>query len=143
MKRVLLVCVLFTVAAATCVIESGRALAGGSANCPAFTTEMVDAAAMAYGLGPGVTGTAGDDPATPSIFCHLEGVPYPISFKVEVNYSADDAIVIGRGLTEAELLLDTRLFSYAEQLTLSEKHTCRAAVQSSFVWKNYCAPLLP
>ena len=143
MNRIFLVCALIIVAVTSNIIESSRALAAGPARCPAFTSEMVDAAAMAYGLGPWVTGTAGDDPATPSLFCHIEGIPDPIRFEVEVNYSDDNAFVIGRGLAEDIPNLDTRLFSIAEELTLSEKHACRAAVQNSFVWRNYCVQLLP
>jgi hypothetical protein len=100
-------------------VLSAPAAAGGP-NCPAFTTEMVDAAAMAFGLPPGAMGEARDDG------------------------SADEAFVRGQNRTEDEPTINfrTQLRSFAEGLTAGEGHGCRAAVLQSFVWNNYCASAL-
>jgi hypothetical protein len=145
MKRLALICTLFTMATATYIIESDRVMAGGHSNCPAFTAEMVDAAAMAFGLFPGVGAsiTVGDDPGVPAIFCNIVGSPSTNGFRLEVNSSEPyQAVVSGWHQSEGETL-NAELFSLVEQLSLSQMHACRAAILKSFVWNKYCAPALP
>ena len=127
-------------------VLSAPAAAGGP-NCPAFTTEMVDAAAMAFGLPPGTMGEARDDVRAPSIYCRFERPPSAGGglFVVDVNDgSADEAFVRGENRTEDEPTINfrTQLRSFAEGLTTGEGHGCRAVVLRSFVWNNYCASAL-
>jgi hypothetical protein len=129
-------------------VSSSPAAAGGPA-CPAFTSEMVDAAAMAFGMPPGSIATVEvrDDPSLPSVYCRFER---PLSaggdrFVVDVNDgSTGEAFVVGRHRSEDEPEVNFRpeLFSFAEDLTTGQKHACRAAVQNSWVWNSHCAPAL-
>jgi len=127
-------------------VLSAPAAAGGP-DCPAFTTEMVDAAAMAFGLSSdAMVSSVINDPSTPSIGCHLSSVPVG-SFVLAVNtqFFTHEASVVGlNGQEEGHPVpFDAFLFSFAEGLTLSQEHACRTVVLNSFVWKNYCAPALP
>lgn len=121
--------------------------AAGGPNCPGFTTEMVDAAAMAFGLPPGTMGEARDDVSAPSIYCRFQRPPSAGGgvFVVDVNdANPNEAFVLGQNRTEDEPTINfrTQLRSFAEDLTAGEGHGCRAAVLQSFVWNNYCAPAL-
>lgn len=122
--------------------------AAGGPNCPAFTSEMVDAAAMAFGLPPGSMGQARDDATAPSICCRFERPPSAGGglFLIDVNDgTAQEALVLGRNRTEGEPQINfrTQLSSFAEGLSTGEGHGCRAAVLQSFVWNHYCASALP
>lgn len=128
-------------------VLSAPAAAGGP-NCPAFTTEMVDAAAMALGLPPEAMGEARDDVSAPSIYCRFERPPSAGGglFVIDVNDGGThEALILGQNRTEdePESNFRTQLYSFAEGLTTGEKHGCRAAVLQSFVWNRYCAPALP
>jgi len=143
MKTPVLICSIFALAVTAAITKSENAIAGG---CPAFTTGMVDAAAMAFGLFPDASSyaTAGDDPDAPSIFCTIDPSSAPNKFELDVNsLDPDAAFVRGRHADEGGDELNADLFSYAENLSLSQMHACRAVIRRSFVWKNYCAPALP
>lgn len=116
-----------------------------AADCPAFNTGMVDAAAMAFGLSSFVTTVSvSDDSATPSLSCRLEYAPSGNYFEVDVNASQpDEAHVIGQHMEEADAPHSAQLFSFRENLSSAEKSACRKDVLKSFVWTNYCAPALP
>ena len=124
------------------------AAAGGPPHCPAFTTGMVDAAAMAFGLDPGIVNfivEVDDDPNASSLVCDIETQFNNGRFLVVVNTSSfpHEASVLGQHREEADDPLSAQLFSFAEGLSSSQEHACRAAVLKSFVWNKYCAPALP
>jgi hypothetical protein len=127
-------------------VFSAPAGAGGP-DCPAFTTEMVDAAAMAFRLPPGTMGEARDDVRGPSIYCRFERPPSAGGgvFVVDVNdTNAQEAFVLGQNRTEDEPTINfrTQLASFADGLSTGQGHGCRAAVLQSFVWNQYCVPAM-
>ena len=145
MKIPVLICSIFALAVTAAIIKSENAIAGGPSACPAFTTGMIDAAAMAFGLSPGagLSVAVEDDPNTPSISCIIVEA-LPNIFELEVNSSDPySAFVRGQHAQEGGDNLNAELFSYGEQLSVGQMHACRAVILRSFVWKNYCAPLLP
>lgn len=141
MKKVVLINSLFTLVMIAALFGPRVAMA---ADCPAFTTEMVDAAAMAFSLYPGIdVDTVEDNPSVPSISCILREEGAGARFVVDVNSSGDgDVHVQGIGRMEDTPDYDTHLFSGADELSLTEISACRKLVLKSFVWKNYCAPAL-
>jgi len=138
-SKLVLFCSIFTLAVTAAMFPSDDIKADGASACPAFTSAMVDAAAMALKLYSGIGGiTAEDDPTEPFIFCQIDEGGFN-GFRVEVNDS--DAFVWGWGQRESSSTdFDTQLYSEAEQLSLGQMRACRAAILKSFVWKNYCAP---
>ena len=139
--KLVLFCSIFTLAVTTTMFPSTNLIANGASACPAFTSAMVDAAAMAFGLSSQrVNFTAGDDPTTPEIFCHAVSDGGADNFILEVNYSEPNWVVVwGWSAREGEPG-ETELFSEAEQLSSSQMRACRAAILKTFVWNNYCAP---
>ena len=128
------------------IIPADNSHAGSKkTSCPAFTSSMVDAAAMAFGLFPGgyTSVTAEDDPTIPMIYCNIVGSPTVFTFSAEVNYSDPNfAIAFGKGAQEDTPSYDARLYSGAEDLSIAEMRACRVEILKSFVWKNHCAPFL-
>ena len=145
MKNQVFICSLLILTVTAVMIKSEDAIAGGNSACPAFTTEMVDAAAMAFGLTPdrAVTISVGDDPSVPTIYCNIVGAPSIDRFDLEVNSSMTYVYGGHRAEEDPPLDFSAELFSYGEQLSVSQMHACRSAILRSFVWRNYCAPALP
>ena len=143
-SKLVLFCSIFTLAVTAAMFPSDDIKANGASACPAFTSAMVDAAAMAFKLYPGVHVIAEDDPTIPSIFCQIDSQGVN-GFRVEVNDpELYYAFVMGWGRRESSSNdFDTQLYSEAEQLSWGQMRACRAAILKSFVWKNYCAPELP
>ena len=83
----MLFCSTFTLAVTAVMFPSEDIMGDGASACPAFTSAMVDAAAMAFGLFPDAVVTAGDDPTIPSIFCYLDSGDGSDEFILEVNIS--------------------------------------------------------
>jgi hypothetical protein len=125
------------------VSSTEDAFAGDGTACPVFTSEMIDAAAMAFGLSPGIAVQAAEDPTIPYVVCEMSYLPAGNSFVLSVN-EADShvAYVFGEHAVEDDRDYDTNLFSYSDELTPAEVRACRAVVLRSFVWKNFCAPAL-
>jgi len=75
-SKLVLFCSTFTLAVTAAMFPFDDIKADGASACPAFTSAMVDAAAMAFGLFPGAVVTAGDDPTIPGPDeCMPEGDP--------------------------------------------------------------------
>ena len=145
MKITIIAYSILALAVSTTVLYSESANAGGTANCPAFTTGMVDAAGMAFGLDHSEIASisVGDDPRIPVIFCMIQGNQTSDRFLLEVNYSVlNQAFVQGRHFTEETPAFTSDLWSNADDLSLPQLYACRAAILKSFVWNNYCAPEL-
>ena len=140
-SKLVLFCSIFTLAMTVVMFPSDDIKADSVSACPAFTSAMVDAAAMALKLYPGVDVTAEDDPTEPFIFCHLSECPScPNFLRIEVNYSIPyRAFAFGWGVAEDTPDYDTQLFSGAGELTLGQMNACRKVILKSFVWNNYCA----
>ena len=116
---------------------SGPAMARGG-GCPAFTSAMVDAAWLAidYSQPEPPFGGAIDNPSEPRIGCQLTNDAGNV-FTVGV----DDGVAGVEGRSnqfDTPTLLRTRI----ENLTKGEAHACRAQILASFVWSQYCEPLL-
>jgi len=126
-------------------VLSAPAAAGGP-DCPAFTTEMLDATALAFGLldmGNTVNAVR-DDPSLPSIFCFLERPSNNAFFIVNVNDGGMHKASTHGVNSQEGGDLNAQLFSLFEGvLTTGQEHACRAAVLKSFVWQRHCAPALP
>jgi hypothetical protein len=75
MKITVIAYSILALAVSATILKSENANAAGTSSCPAFTTEMVDAAGMAFGLDVGeiVSISVGDDPRIPVIFCIIQG----------------------------------------------------------------------
>ena len=142
MKTPVLICSIFALAVTAAITKSENAIAD---SYPAFTAAMVDAAAMAFGLTPFAysEATAGDDPDAPSIFCTIAPSSGDNKFELDVNDSVPVSAHVHGVHKEEGGDLNTELFSYVEDLSLSQMRACRKVILKSFVWKNYCAPALP
>lgn len=115
---------------------SGPTMARGG-GCPVFTSEMVDAAFLAidYSEENPPLGGAIDDPREPRIGCVLTN-------------DAGNQFRVGVGDGEAGVeafdtaVTDTTLRTKRFNLSPGESHACRAQILGSFVWREYCKPLL-
>ena len=132
-----------------------QAYAEDGRGCPVFNASMVDAAMLAteYSQSEPVFGWAEDSPKDAYIYCLWSAEPGSIFF-VRVGI-CEEACGSGDGKGEGHLmgkspdgtnpspdyhtLLRTRVFN----LSPAQQHACRAQVLQSFVWKQYCKPLLP
>ena len=128
--------------------------ASDGGGCPAFNSGMVDAAMMAtdYSQQDPLIGGAQDSPAAASIVCFWE-TDADASFFVRVGICEGEC-GSGAGKGEAQIigispddlapgvdystLLRTRVFN----LSRAQQHACRAQVLQSFVWQQYCKPLM-
>jgi len=136
----------------TLIAVPAHAADGGG--CPAFNAGMVDAAMLAtdYSQQNPLIGGAEDSPADASIVCYWE-TDAEASFFVRVGICEGEC-GSGAGKGEAQIigispddlapgadystLLRTRVF----HLTRAQQHACRAQVLRSFVWQQYCKPLM-
>ena len=143
-SKLVLFCSIFTLAMTVVMFPSDDIKADGVSACPAFTSAMVDAAALASHLwSPRAFVNAEDDPTTPSIFCHIaECESCGNDFIVEVNFlNPGQASVSAVGAAEGGTYpYDTQLLIGSEQLSLGQIQACRKVILKSFVWNNYCAP---
>jgi hypothetical protein len=126
---------------------SGPAVAAG---CPAFTAAMVDSAWLGIDFSqtdPIVEFTVVDDEFEPRVLCAItndEGNEFAVRVQFEdavTGFAEIDAkrrSHINNGLGGVTQLLRTKVFD----LTSTELHMCRAEVLASFVWNQYCEPLL-
>ena len=117
---------------------SGHAVARGNGGCPALTSAMVDAAWLAidYSQPEPPFGGAVDDPSEPRIACQLTNDAGNVFI---VGVADGVAGVEGRSnQVDTPTLLRTRV----DNLTKAEAHACRAQILASFVWSQYCEPLL-
>lgn len=130
------------------------AYAADGGGCPAFNAGMVDAAMLAtdYSQQNPLIGGAEDSPADASIVCFWE-TDADASFFVRVGICEGEC-GSGAGKGEAQIigispddlapgadyatLLRTRVFN----LTRAQQKACRAQVLRSFVWQQYCKPLM-
>ena len=142
----------FAVLSFTLIAVPAYAAEGGG--CPAFNAGMVDAAMLAtdYSQQNQLIGGAEDSPADASIVCFWE-TDADASFFVRVGICEGEC-GSGAGKGEAQIigispddlapgvdystLLRTRVFN----LTPAQQRACRAQVLQSFVWKQYCKPLM-
>ena len=142
----------FAVLSFTLIAVPAYAAEGGG--CPAFNAGMVDAAMLAtdYSQQNPLIGGAEDSPADASIVCFWETVA-DASFFVRVGICEGEC-GSGAGKGEAQIigispddlapgadystLLRTRVFN----LTRAQQQACRAQVLRSFVWQQYCKPLM-
>ena len=130
---------------------SGPADAAGRSGCPAFNSSMVDAAALASRISgslPGVfvDGFAEDEPETPLIICQF-GFSSSFSgvrgaFAVRVGVTEDGMQAELSGFHDTDFEERTLLETFITNLTIGQLHACRAEVLQSFVWNQYCAPML-
>ena len=116
---------------------SGPAIAGGG-GCPAFTSAMVDAAwlAIEYSQPEPPVGGAIDNPSVPTIGCQLTN---DVGNQFSVGVGSGVALLEGNA---ANSPVPTLLRTRVDNLTKAEQHACRAQVLSSFVWNQYCKPVL-
>lgn len=118
-----------------------HSIAGG---CPAFTSDMVDAAFLAteYNQEEPVEGMAVDHPDLPFLFCEFVNNDdgYYVVFVGHNNKEpvGNKAHLYARSPRVRNTLLRTYLY----HLSGAELHACRAQVVASFVWKQYCVPLM-
>ena len=110
-------------------------------SCPAFTAAMVDATMMAADISgplhPDESSVATDDASAGHIGCFLKT---DNSDTFEVYVTPDDILLVA---SYAGATLRTRIFlDGAELFTPTELHGCRSEVLKSFVWNQYCAPLV-
>ncbi len=116
------------------------ALTAGAVDCPAFTSEMVDAALLSMNIdGDSVTTNIGlvfDDRAVPEIFCTFTDIPLT---RVFVVFADALGAGVGVGLPSVNFVQHVVL----SPLTDQEVRACRSEVLRSFTWKQYCAPVLP
>jgi hypothetical protein len=112
-----------------------------AASCPAFTAGMVDAAMMAtdYSQPEPVTGIALDSPSEPRLFCEFLNNE-PGYFLIFVGDG--EATVEGNSPSldrpEFATVMRTRVLN----LSRAEQIACRKEVLKSFVWNQYCKPLM-
>jgi hypothetical protein len=99
---------------------------------------MVDAAwlAVEYSQAEPPVGGAIDDPSVPTIGCQLTN---DIGNQFRVIVAGGDASVEGNAENSP---VPTLLRTAVGNLTKAEQHACRAQVLSSFVWNQYCKPVL-
>ena len=117
----------------------GPAAAAGKSACPAFTSAMIDSAAMVALLAQGNVIVNAKDDITPVVVteCQISknsgvGVTFR-SFTVEVN---DDEIFVTGRADLGNGLLSTILRSDGRGETAAVLHACRAQVLQSFVWNQ-------
>jgi len=115
----------------------------GAGGCPAFNASMVDAAMMATDLSQTdpLEGFAEDSPKDGTIICAWV-TDATASFYVAVGVEDGVAQVFGTkpgAIPWEEGQLRTAVFD----LSPEQQHACRAQVLQSFVWKQYCKPMLP
>jgi hypothetical protein len=100
---------------------------------------MVDAAWLAinYSQPEPPVGGAIDEPSEPRISCQLTN---DVGNQFTVVVENGVALVQGHGENEpfSPALLRTRV----DGLTKGEEHACRAQILASFVWSQYCRPVL-
>jgi len=130
----------FVLGLVSAVSFSGTVNAKGSdaGGCPAFSSAMVDAAWLAtdYSQPEPPVGGAIDDPSEPRIGCQLTN---DAGNQFTVGVGGGEALLYGNGEnTPTGTSLRTRVFN----LTQGEEHACRAAILSSWVWRQYCRPTL-
>ena len=118
-----------------------QAYAEDGRGCPVFNASMVDAAMLAADLSQvdPLLGGAEDSPVDASIMCWW-AADGGGGFVVEVGNG--EAQVIGLAPTPGDGetgKLRTAVFD----LSPAQQHACRAQVLQSFVWKQYCKPMLP
>lgn len=118
---------------------SGPADAAGSANCPAFSAAMVDAAALVSDMDVGFPTGANsvDDLFVPQIKCTF--VTENGIFLVEVGFIAGVATLTGFN----DGFEQTFVRSEEDGLSKAEVLACRAQIIRSWVWSQHCAPFLP
>jgi len=134
----------------TTVILLPLALIGGSANasdaggCPAFNASMVDAAMLAADLSQidPLVGAAQDSPKDGTIICYWEtNVSDGLKGWFYVQVEDGVAQVIGNEPYATSEVATARTAVF--DLSPAQQHACRAQVLKSFVWQQYCKPLLP
>lgn len=128
------------------IVVGGLALAAWSTieaapdGCPAFTSEMIDAAALAMRIDNlDFVDTAFDDSTTPEMVCHIGGES-EATLTVEVNENGShEARVTGFFIgTQGRTVLEAS----ASGLSVAEQQACRKEVRRSFIWKQYCVSAL-
>lgn len=129
-----------TIALLSLALMAVPAYAANGGGCPAFNAGMVDAAMLTADLSQidPLEGFAEDSPMDGTIACGwvADGDG---AFIVEVGNG--EAQVIGLAPTPGDGetgKLRTAVFD----LTPAEQHACRAQVLRSFVWQQYCKPLM-
>ena len=113
--------------------------------CPAFTSSMIDGAFLAteYNQEEPVSGIAVDYPYIPGLFCEFvnQDGGYYVVF---VGYHDSDVNPGNKAhlYARSPRVRNTILRTYVYDLSEAEMHACRAQVMGSFVWKQYCRPLM-
>ena len=115
-------------------------VAAGQA-CPVFTSEMIDAAAMASNLSRNgsYNGTASYDPVWPNIRCEFQSASLSESFAIRINTGEEAGLASVYGIFSDPATSDlTHLASSGQLTSQAEVRACIAEALRSFVWNNFC-----
>jgi hypothetical protein len=128
------------------LLVSPAAFAGNGGGCPAFNAGMLDATMLVaelWQIEP-PEGFAGDSPKEGTIYCQwfgdLPGAGIAGMFFVRVEDGT--AEVTGFGPIGPQTIRFPTLRTAVFNLSIDQQHACRAQVLKSFVWQQYCKPLM-
>ena len=120
------------------------AFAGKGGGCPAFNAGMVDATMLIAELTAPPEGFARDSAKEGTIYCQwfgdLPGAGIPGMFFVRVRDGTAD--LTGFGPIWGSTIIFPTLRTAVFDLSIEQQHACRAQVLKSFVWQQYCKPLM-
>jgi hypothetical protein len=116
----------------------------GGGGCPAFNAGMVDSAFLAteFNQEEPVEGYAVDHPDLPFLFCEFvndDGGYYVVFVGYNDKEPPGNKVHL---YARSPSIRDTLLRTYLYHLSEEEMRACRKQVVSSFVWKQYCMPLM-